>query len=249
MSADSKAVAKTNPSAIAVADPGAIIQVIERAATNPDVDIEKMERLMQMHERLVDKNAETAFNRAMMEAQTEIKPVAADKRNEHTNSDYASYAALDRMLRPIYTRHGFALSFGTDDSPLPDNVRVVCDVMHCDGHTKTPYIDMPADGKGAKGGDVMTKTHATGSATQYGMRYLLKMIFNVAIGNHDDDGNAASSPTITEKQLADLGALMDETGINKAKFLEVCKLDAFKNMPASKYAGAVSRLENKRRQS
>ena len=75
---------------------------------------------------------------------------------------------------------------------------------------------MPADGKGAKGGDVMTKTHATGSATSYGMRYLLKMIFNVAVGTEkDDDGNAASNtkPTerITAKQLADLNALLQKT--------------------------------------
>jgi hypothetical protein len=51
---------------------------------------------------------------------------------------------------------------------------------------------MPADGKGARGNDVMTKTHATGSAVSYGMRYLLKMIFNVSSGEADDDGNAAS---------------------------------------------------------
>ena len=37
----------------------------------------------------------------------------------------------------------------------------------------------------------MTKTHAAGSALTYGQRYLLKMIFNIAIGS-DDDGNAAS---------------------------------------------------------
>jgi hypothetical protein len=53
---------------------------------------------------------------------------------------------------------------------------------------------MPADGKGAKGGDVMTRTHATGSALSYGMRYLLKMIFNVAVGEDDDDGNDADEP-------------------------------------------------------
>src|SRR5690606_15862485 len=52
---------------------------------------------------------------------------------------------------------------------------------------------MPADGKGAKGGDVMTKTHAAGSAMSYGQRYLLKLIFNVAIGENDDDGNSAGS--------------------------------------------------------
>jgi hypothetical protein len=64
--------------------------------------------------------------------------------------------------------------------------------MHLGGHVKPYQVDMPADGKGAKGGDVMTKTHATGSALSYGMRYLLKLIFNVAVGEDDDDGNHAS---------------------------------------------------------
>jgi hypothetical protein len=60
---------------------------------------------------------------------------------------------------------------------------------------------MPADGKGAKGGDVMTKTHATGAAVSYGQRYLLKMIFNLAVGEVDDDGNGASGQTMPEVEL------------------------------------------------
>lgn len=68
-------------------------------------------------------------------------------------------------------------------------VRVLCYVAHAQGHSRTYHIDMPADGKGAKGGDVMTKTHAVGAGASYGMRYLLKMIFNVAVGEDDADGN------------------------------------------------------------
>ena len=49
------------------------------------------------------------------------------------------------------------------------------------------------NGKGAKGGDVMTRTHATGAALSYGMRYLLRMIFNVAVGEGDTDGNGATA--------------------------------------------------------
>ena len=68
---------------------------------------------------------------------------------------------------------------------------MVCYVSHSGGHTRTYRAHVPSDGKGAKGNDAMTKTHAFGSGTSYGMRYLLKMIFNVAIGEEDDDGNAA----------------------------------------------------------
>ena len=100
---------------------------------------------------------------------------------------------MDRALRPIYTSHGFGLSFDTADSPHELHVKVLCYVSHGGGFSRTYNVDMPADGKGARGNDVMTRTHATGSALSYGMRYLLKLIFNVAVGEDDDDGNAASA--------------------------------------------------------
>jgi hypothetical protein len=121
--------------------------------------------------------AEQAFNIALADAQTEMHPVATDSDNPQTRSRYASYAALDRAVRPIYAGHGFALSFNTADAPGPEQARIVCDVSHVGGDTRRYHIDMPVDGKGARGGDVMTKTHAMGSGISYGMRYLLRMIF------------------------------------------------------------------------
>jgi hypothetical protein len=177
-----------------VSDGASLMNAIAQAARDPDCDVDKMERLMAMRREIQHEQAEAEFNQAMTQVQTAMRRVGADKRNSQTNSDYATYAKLDRYLRPLYTAEGFALSFGTEESPIVEMVRVVCHVSHRGGFTRKYLIDMPADGKGAKGNDVMTKTHATGSATQYGMRYLLKMIFNVAIGEDpdDDDGNNAS---------------------------------------------------------
>jgi hypothetical protein len=171
-----------------------MIDAVLRAASDPTVDVAKMERLMVMAQDMRKQQAETDFNQAMGDVQAQMQRIGTDKRNSQTNSNYATYAKLDRALRPLYTQAGFALSFGSEEAPYPEMVRVICHVTHRGGHTRKYLIDMPADGKGAKGNDVMTKTHATGSATQYGMRYLLKMIFNVAIGEDpdDDDGNLAS---------------------------------------------------------
>jgi hypothetical protein len=168
----------------------AFLQMIERAARDPSIDIDKLDRLLLMRERENARVAEQAFNIALADAQTEMQPVNTDSDNPQTRSRYASYAALDRAVRPIYAGHGFALSFNTADAPGPEQARIVCDVSHVGGHTRRYHIDMPVDGKGAKGGDVMTKTHAMGSGISYGMRYLLRMIFNLAI-DQDDDGNAA----------------------------------------------------------
>ena len=168
----------------------AFLAMIERAARDPTINVDKLDRLLQMRERENARVAEQAFNAALADAQTEMQPVAADSDNPQTRSRYASYAALDRTVRPIYTKHGFGLTFNTNVAPASEQVRILCDVTHARGHTRRYHVDMPVDGKGARGGDVMTKTHAMGSGISYGMRYLLRLIFNLAI-DQDDDGNAA----------------------------------------------------------
>jgi hypothetical protein len=149
-----------------------------------------------------------------------MRPVATDASNPQTRSRYASYFALDKAVRPIYTKHGFALSFNTAEGAPAGEVRVVCFVSHGKGHTRTYHADMPADGKGAKGGDVMTRTHATGSAFSYGQRYLLKMIFNIAIGADDDGNSAGGRPDrISDEQASNLRDLAIEASADLPRFL------------------------------
>lgn len=197
-------------------EPATLMAVISRAASDPNTDIEKMERLMGMYERMELRKAEAAFNEAMVEAQAKIGRIGADKQNSQTHSWYATYAAIDREVRPIYTECGFALSFNTE-SASPETVRVVCLVSHRDGFTRSYGVDMPADGKGAKGNDVMTKTHAAGSAMSYGQRYLLKLIFNIAIGvdPDDDDGNGGSA--VDQSWFDAIASAVDTAGLHKIK--------------------------------
>ena len=194
--------------------PRGVMGIIERLASDPNFDTAKLEKLIELHERSEDRAAKGEFNRAMSAAQQEMRPIAADAVNPQTRSRYASYAALDRVLRPIYTAHGFGLSFNTGDASTPEHIRVICIVSHAAGHSEPYRVDMPSDGKGAKGGDVMTKTHAAGAAMSYGMRYLLKMIFNVAVGEDDTDGNdvreAVKDPKGFAEWFADMSALADE---------------------------------------
>ncbi len=224
----------------------ALIQVIERAALNPDIDIDKMERLLLMQERIIDKQAEGDFNLAMAETQAEIQPVSADAENPQTRSKFASYAQLDRAVRKIYTRHGFSLSFDMGEGAPEGHVRVLCYAGHRGGHTRTYHADMPADGKGAKGGDVMTKTHAAGAAFSYGQRYLLKLIFNIAVGDDDNDGNGVVI-LITAPQKEKLIALMREVNADSGKFLNYLGIDYIDALPADRFDGALKALEAKRK--
>jgi hypothetical protein len=170
-----------------------ILDIVSRAAQDPTVDIDKMERLYAMRERELARVALQEYNEALNQVQSEMARVAPNKDNQQTKSKYADYAALDRALRPIYIQHGFALSFTSEPTANAAEVRVIAILSHRGGHTQRFQIDMPADGKGPQGPAVMTRTHATGSAMSYGQRYLLKSIFNVAVGETDDDGNAAGA--------------------------------------------------------
>lgn len=227
--------------------PTSLLQVIERAARDPSVDIAKMERLIELQRQVHDREAETAFNGAMALAQSEMVRVQADATNPQTRSQYATYAQIDRALRPIYSRHGFALSFDEADSPKPEHIRVTCHVSHRAGFTRTYHTDMPADGKGAKGGDVMTKTHAAGSAKSYGMRYLVRGIFNVAVGEDDDDGNGGEPVELLSRdQVANIRALLQEVNADEGKFLAWAKVDSITKIPTRAYKTCVAAIEARR---
>lgn len=230
-----------------VSETAAFLAMIERAARDPVVDMEKMKGLMEMARTVRQEHAEEEFNQAMAAVQSHMRAVAADANNPQTRSKYASYFALDKAIRPIYSAEGLGLSFDTEDSPKPEHIRVVCYVTR-GRHTRKYKIDMPADGKGAKGGDVMTKTHAAGSAVTYGQRYLLKMIFNMAIGE-DDDGNAAAKakPRITQEQADTLRDLLEASGKSRAAFLtwvnKAAKAERIEDIPADLYESCVQAIK------
>ena len=102
-----------NEAPAVVGESATIMQVVLRAASDPQCDIEKMERLMAMHERMQAKTAETEFNAALSRVQGEMGRIAADATNSQTRSQYATYGKLDSSLRPKYTKEGFSLSFST----------------------------------------------------------------------------------------------------------------------------------------
>ncbi len=225
----------------------AILSIVARAAADPTVDIDKLERLMQMQERALARQAEGAFNDAMNRAQSHMGRIKTNQKNNQTGSRYADYAALDKVLRPIYTAEGFSLSFGTAEGAHEGEARIVCHVSHAGGHTRAYQVDMPVDGKGAKGNDVMTKTHAMGAGMSYGMRYLLKMIFNVAIGEDDKDGNPPGDPKAAKWQtVAD--ALTDWPEYGKQRSAMIADFGGVEKVPASvktAFANAKTRTEPK----
>lgn len=231
------------------------MDLLQLALTN-NAAIDVIERLAALQEKAQARQAELEFTDALNRVQAKIKRVAPDLDNPQTKSKYASYAAIDRVIRPIYTDEGFSLSFSEEDCPKPEHTRFVCFVSR-GLHTRMYRKDMPTDGKGPQGGAVMSKTHASGAADSYAKRYLVKDIFNVAIGIDDIDGNAPQDTANTlpderyvwlkdniensandaELKLAYEGAMKEARAINdqtSARDFQKAKNDRYRSLHAGR---------------
>jgi hypothetical protein len=255
------------PAKLTVNGVTSLLDVILHAGSDPNFDVEKFRALVTIQreeqdradaraDRAADLAAEAAFNAAMTDVQRQMGRIATDAANTSTRSRYASYGALDRAIRPLYTQAGFNISFNEDISAAgADMVRVLAYVTHASVgadrvHSRTYHTDIPSDGKGAKGGDVMTKTHAHVSATSYGKRVLLGMIFNIATGN-DDDGNAASARpidtpkvpgTISDAQAQQIRDHLDARKVSHKAFLQFVRLSRIEDIGAEHFDRALNKI-------
>ena len=125
--------------------------------------------------------------------------IVTDAENDHTQSRYATLAAINKAIVPIYSAEGLSVSFDTetknDHDPIPQGfLRTLAYVSHAAGDTRRYHIDLPPDSVGAKGNTNKTGVQAAGSTNEYARRYLVRMIFNISTYD-DEDGNAGGGTT------------------------------------------------------
>lgn len=191
-----------------------MMQLIQQIALNPDIPVEKMQAVINMKMQVFDKNAEIEYNKAMILAQQEMLPVIKTAKNTQTSSTYAKMENIAKQCKPIWTKHGFALQFGTADCPIAEHYRVTCEVSHAAGFNKKYQADLPVDDEGIKGQKNKTGCHGFGSTMSYAQRYLTIMIFNITLEGADNDGNR---PPQQPQQLP----ARQKTPISDSKFAEV----------------------------
>lgn len=237
-----------------VGDAEAILHMIERVARDPEADIDKFERLVAVKERMEQQEREKAFNAAMSAAQAEMAPVVRDRKNTHTHSTYATLEAISEAIRETYTKNGFSLSFGAEPSEIQGHYRIYCICAHQSGFQRRYEADLPADVAGSQGKTNKTAIQGFGSTMSYGRRYLTLLIFNIALKDEDDDGNAAGVETISPEQAIDIrGALEEiaeaeeiEVGATVANFCKYMRVETIDKIPQDQFDKATAALKQKR---
>lgn len=230
---------KLNGQVPATAQPqsGTMIAVIEKAAMSKDVDVEKLERMLQMQQVIMEKDAEIAFNQAM--ARLDFPPIEKSSEIKHNGkliSKYAKYEAVDSVIRPIYRQEGFSVAF---NCRFENGTEIyTATLSHEQGHSKTAEMALPPDSSGAKNG-----IQAKGSTISYAQRYLVGMLFNLVFVNEDDDGRAAGLKVISTADAKTIKDLIRETGTETKKFLLTYGVNSVDELPESNAKGAIAVLK------
>lgn len=184
----STAIQKHDPSSgqiVALNESGALIAAIAKAASDPNVDVEKMERLFAMHERMELRQAVVAFNEALSEMQVEL-PSIGERGDAAGRYTFALWEDINKAIKPILKAHGFALTFRTD---FTDGIAVTGVLSHRAGHSESTTIKLPADPSGNK-----NAVQAVASSVSYGKRYTAGALLNLTSHGEDDDAFAAQLP-------------------------------------------------------
>ncbi|WP_249729608.1 ERF family protein [Chelatococcus sp. YT9] len=228
-------------------EPAAIIQVIERAALNPNVDIDKMQRLLDMQERILAREAKASFDAAFSQMQPELPIINENggikNKDDKVQSTYAKWEDINEAIKPVLAQHGFSLRFriGQDAGKI-----VVTGILsHREGHSEETSIHLPIDTSGSK-----NAVQAVGSTTSYGQRYTAKALLNItsrAKADRDDDGASAGAPVlITDDQAEQIHKLISDTGADINKFLAYFKAESVSDLKARDFDRARGLLIAKR---
>jgi hypothetical protein len=169
---------------------GGLLSVIERAARDPSVDIDKMERLIQLQERVQAQRAKVAYDTALAELQPRL-PVITERgkilnKEREVQSTYAFWEDVNEQIRPLLADAGFALSFRAGTAA--DGKLLVTGILkHREGHEETCELPLPHDSSGSK-----NAVQAVASSLSYGKRYTAFSLLNITTRGEDDDGQTAT---------------------------------------------------------
>lgn len=226
--------------------PRNILDVITQAVENyKDLNVEKMERLLAMYERTVEREAAVAYKEAMARVQAGMPQFGKSGEivvKGEVRSKYAKLEDIDKVIRPMLAAEGFSLSL---DSESTDGklYHVSCTVSHRQGHSETKSVLLPPDTSGAKNAVQAVFSTIVG----YAHRQLVKMHFNIIETGIDTDGTGEAGEFITEDQAKDIQALIDEVKADKNRFLKYVGVGSVSEIRKGDFERVIKALEDKRR--
>lgn len=161
-----------------------MVSMIERVAMDPNSDLTKLERMIELKERHDASSARAEFAAAFAKASASFPTIPLNGKSN--NGMYATLEDITKLTRPVLSEHGLAMTFAV---VVGQDVVVTAKLMHKSGHCEETSIALPRDTSGSK-----NAVQAVGSTQKYGQRYTAQAILGLSLGKDDEDDGASSGP-------------------------------------------------------
>jgi hypothetical protein len=223
----------------------AMVSLIERVALSPDVPFEKLEKMLELQERLWARESRRAFDLAIAEAKAKIPPIIKTGRVDYesktggrTQFQHETLDGIAKVVDPILSENGLSYRFRSEQKD--GQLYVTCILAHRDGYSEETTLQGAPDTSGSK-----NNYQAVGSAATYLQRYTLKLALGLSAARDDDSMGATQAPasTITEEQFLEIRDLIDRAGIDEDIVLKAERIEFLDKLPAKDFAKVKARLE------
>ncbi len=227
-----------------IGEPRSLLSAIVELARDPAMDVEKLQALMAMQERMEVRQAEAEFNAALARVSSKIPHVPRNGRIPLPRKDgtvqnvpFSRWEDMDRIIRPFLSEEGFTLSFTTQPRPAEGGGLIITGTLrHRLGHSMEASMPLPLDT-----GPGRNNLQANGSTLAYGKRYCSEMLVNIVREGEDNDGAGGNDP-IDAESVKRLNDLIMETKSNFDQFVKFMGVKGLPEILTKDYATAVNAL-------
>ena len=222
-------------------------QLVQAAVERGD-DLAKIEKLIELAERLDKQAAEKAYVAAITQFKQNPPTIVKRKRVYFEGksggiTDYMHAELADVCAAAIKGLAEVGISHRWDTKQEGGAIVVTCVLTHALGHSQSTTLQGPPDNSGNK-----NSIQAVASTVTYLERYTLLAATGLATQGMDDDARGAAAEAvqyITAEQVADLEALVSEVGADRNKFLVYCRVERLEHIEARNYTAVVTALRAK----
>jgi len=173
-------------------------------------NVETLERLFNLRERLQKEKAEQAYRSALAKFQGECPIIPKGRRvpekNDKSKTRYKFSAIEDimKVVQPLLSKHDLLYKFDTLIIDEPSAVKVVAKVSHILGHyeesTFTARVQEDA---------FMTEPQKWASAMTFASRYAIRNALGIVVSGEDNDANQIEDEE-KKKQFAEAEKMLKE---------------------------------------
>lgn len=230
---------------------GQMIATIAELAKNPDVDVEKLDKLLDIQIRMMDRQAKIEYDQALARVQSEMPRIKENgeikNKNGQVVAKFLKYEDIDKVIRPMLQAEGFSLTHSRRDAN--GKMVVTTALKHRNGHQESVDMPLPYDAPN----QLKNAVQCAVSTYSYGKRVNVCSLLNIVAEGADDDGTSSEANYISEKQAAEIKEWLQrlyEAGknVDTGRFIKYFGVQSVDEIPVKRYAEAVELLKRKEKE-